>query len=141
MGFDIVIDSKKTLKGFVKNKLSAVLPKTVYFSQAENWEIAIMSLWYNNVPVTTFPLYINCSMIETQMVGPQYEKTLFILLPKQSASNGNIHAIRTIPQYKKIFSSHVSKINFSFYLSDGTEFNFEQSAHMIINLNIRKVHS
>ena len=136
MKFNIIIDSKKTFNGFVGNKLSANLPETLFFSreQGEIWEMALVSMWYNYKPA--LPIYVHCSMIQTQIVGDKFEKCLFVLLPPLAKDPT---VISSYHQYKVIFEPHVSVIDFSFHHSEGQEIVFPSKAHMIFNLEIRKV--
>ena len=137
MSFNIIIDSEKSY-GFIGNKLSAVLPKTLFFSAGKPWEMALVSVWYNTIIHS--PIYINCSIIETQIVGDKWEKTLFVLMPPLEKDGtiifGNVAG--SYHQFKKIFDPHVSKIDLSFNDSKGAVVIFPKDAHMIFNLEIRR---
>ena len=135
--FNLIIDTKKNDVTFVDNKLSASLPETLFFTGDGVWEIALVSAWYNKKP--NYPIYINCSMIETQMTGNKWEKTLFVLLPATATLGVVADFSGSYRQYKKIFEPHVSKMTFSFFRSNGDKIEFRnpQTHHMIFNLNIR----
>ena len=139
MSFNIIIDSKKTA-GFSENKLSALLPETLFFTG--EWEMALTSVWYNKV--IRGPVYINCPVIETQIVGEKWEKSLFVMLPplvkngKQTMGGHAFLGQGTNQQFKKIFEPHVSKIDLSFFLSEGEAFAPPLGAHMVLNLEFRK---
>ena len=135
--FNIIIDSKKTSGQFVDKKLLSSLPETLFFT-AGVYETAIVHVWTNFK--TADPIYVHCSIIETQIVGNKWEKCLFVILPFLDDVGASFTISGVHHQYKKIFEHHVSKIDFSFFYSDGRPVEFEttDNIHMIMNLNIRK---